>query len=86
MELETEALLQKWLKIQILKYKLSLVMWIIMILSIIISIWFTCVYVLPPLTKQLANTQKILESVSSLSETSQQQGDIINDLLEGINR
>ncbi|HUV46841.1 MAG TPA: hypothetical protein VMW29_01775 [Candidatus Bathyarchaeia archaeon] len=86
MELETEALLQKWLKIQILKYKLSLIMWIIMILSIVISIWFTCVYVLPPLLKQLANTQKILESVSSLSETSQKQENIFNDLLKSVNR
>ncbi len=86
MELETEELLQKWLKIQIWQYRLAVVFKILIFLSIIISVWGFYVQVLPALKKQLENTQQILENVSSVSETSKQQEDMFNDLLQNIGR
>ncbi len=84
MELKTEELLQKWLKLQIWQYRLALVFKLLMVVSVGISIWFTYVYVLPPLQKQIENTQKILESVSKVSETTQKQEDSLKGLQENL--
>lgn len=79
MELETEELLQKWLKLQIWQYRLAIIFKSLTLLIIGISIWFTYVYVLPPLQKQIENTQKILENISKVSETTQKQGEVFED-------
>jgi F0F1-type ATP synthase membrane subunit b/b' len=84
MELETEELLQKWLKLQIWQYRLAIIFKLLMVLTIGVSIWFTYVYLLPPLQKQIENTQKILESISQVSETSKQQEDVFKGLLENL--
>lgn len=86
MELETEELLQKWLKLQIWQYRLAIIFKLFMVLTVGASIWFTYVYVLPPLQKQIENTQKILESVSKVSETTQKQGEVFEDLQDNLQK
>jgi len=86
MELETEELLQKWLKIQIWKYRFSFIMWILIILSFVGSSWFSYTYLLPSIRKQIENTQSILEQMSAVSETNKQQEDLFKDMLKELPR
>ena len=82
MELETEELLQKWLKMQIWKQTLSFIIWILFFLSFLVSGWFSYNYVLPSLRKQIENTQSLLEQVSTVSESTKGQEDLLKDLLQ----
>lgn len=68
MEKETEELLQKWLKIQIWKHKISVVVWVLIILSLFAGSWATYFYILPPFKQQLENTQSMLKQMSTTSE------------------
>ena len=86
MELETEELLQKWLKMQIWKQRISFLIWVLFFLSFIISLWFSYNYVLPSLTKQIENTQSILEQMSTVSEKTKGQEDLLKGLLQGLPR
>ena len=84
MELETEELLQKWLKMQIWKQRISFLIWTFFLLSFIVSAWFSYNYVLPSVTKQIENTQSILEQMSTVSEKTKGQEDLLKNLLQGL--
>jgi len=86
MELETEKLLQKWLKMQIWKQSLSFIMWILIVLSVIIGGWTTYFYILPPLKKQIENTQSLLEQVSTVSESTKGQENLLRDFFKEVPR
>lgn len=86
MELETELLLQKWLKIQIWKYRLSFIFWIFLVISFLLSGWLGYNYLLPVLNQQMKNTQIILEQITTLSETGKNQEELFENLEEVIPR
>lgn len=82
MEIETEQLLQKWLKMQIWKNRISFIFWTLIILSFILGIWYSINYVLPPLQKQIENTQKIMEQISKTSELTEENKNFLKDFFE----
>jgi len=86
MEPETEELFQKWLKLQIWKQRLSFLMWMFIILSFIASSWFGYNYVLPSVRKQIETTQSLLEQVSTVSENTKGQEDLLKDLFQNLPR
>ncbi len=79
MEPETEELLKKWLKIQIFQYKLGMIKLVIMILFFIFTAWSFYSFLLPVLSKQVKNTQTILENVNTVSEDVKEKEELLKD-------
>ncbi|OGD54545.1 hypothetical protein A3J78_02185 [Candidatus Beckwithbacteria bacterium RBG_13_35_6] len=80
MQPETEQLLQKWLKLQILQYKLSFIKTLVMLLLFLTGIWFVYFNLLPKLETQLQKTQSLLEQMSNVSSGVQEKESLLEEI------
>jgi predicted PurR-regulated permease PerM len=76
---ETEELFKKWLKIQIFKHNLALVLTVLLFVVFLTSSIISYLYIVPAIKEQIRNTQTILDKLSTSPEGQEK----INKSLEG---
>ena len=86
MELETEKLLKKWLRIQLWQTRIQILVRLAFFFSLIFSLWLTYSRLLPSLENQLNNTQKMMNLLQPKSQFEEKQLDFLENIqqqLEG---
>lgn len=86
MEPETEQLFKQWLKIQIWQYRLAMISRIVIIASIIFSLYFSYVYLMPLILNQIQKTNTLLQDLNPATQTQKVQDNLFKNLQEQVQK